>query len=727
MSMHRKKLAARSSSQRSGMALLVVVVLVMLTSLAAYRYSFEMENEYRLTRLQEEQAQARLAALSGVEFASTFLEQPLRLRQAILRNGSLEKFFGRPLIASTQDPSKENDSQSQWRFAIIASGESSGQALGATAAYGSSSGVSTNSTAQTTARTANANSGAMSDNTDFNRSWKWGLENEGGKLHIPMLLRWNQTRPGIARSMLLKLPDADEETVDTWLAQFGVRTVAATAQDAIATASSSGLQSPAQRQQKAQANDLVRLRWFGGDLDQNYQIDPWESSLLEKLLIDPSASMSGNPMLRELSRSNSTSLDASNSSLSGAMSTSSIDDLGGDSNTNSGAWKRYLSWVQGERNERPDGTPKIVLNQPDLRKLHQELTQVLTVSQANFIIAMRQHGPGIETQSAQGNNTNRGRTTGGTSSGSSPNQRPTLRNDVSPSGTSQGQNLNERRTSRLSTSQASNNNGNAPANIPSSVPSKVPGNSSANTNASSQNQSSTSTSKLSASSPAVSSSSARASNGATGSIQTERVTPEQWVPNWQQPALYQLRSPLEVVDVELDLSPIGNGANNRGPNKQMSSPWTSSNAEFRSAMIKLMEHTTVQTQPVIEGRIDLTAAPAVVLSAIPGIDPALAQKIVQARQEGAMRGPEEGIRSIAWLLEKGLVDIRKLVELEPFLTTRSDVFSLQSVGFRDEKSPVFRCTVVIDARQIPAQIRDVQVWHPWDRGFPAESLQPGVP
>lgn len=205
------------------------------------------------------------------------------------------------------------------------------------------------------------------------------------------------------------------------------------------------------------------------------------------------------------------------------------------------------------------------------------------------------------------------------------------------------------------------------------------------------------------------------------------MTPEQWVPNWQLPALYQLRSPLELIDVELDLSPVGNSASNRGQNKMMSSPWTSSNAESRSAMLKLMDYTTVQTQPVIEGRIDLTVASAVVLSAIPGIDPALAQKIVQARQEGEMRGPEEGIRSIAWLLEKGLVDVRKLVELEPFLTTRSDVFSLQSVGFRDEKSPVFRCTVVIDARQIPAQIRDLQVWHPWDRGFPAESLQPGVP
>lgn len=686
------------------MALLVVVVLVMLISLAAYRYSFEMENEYRLTRLQEEQAQARLAALSGVEFASSFLEQPLRVRQAILKSGTSEKFFGRPLSSPTQDPSKASDSQSQWRFAIIADGGVSEQST-------TQVGLSSNNTPLNSSNARTATPGASAGGSELNRSWQWGLENEGGKLHIPTLLRWNQTRPGIARSMLLRLPEADEETVDTWLAQFGVRTAATMARDTIAAASSSGLQSPSQRQQKAQANDLVRLRWFGGDLDQNYQIDPWESSLLEKLLIDPNAAMTGNPMLRELSKTNTKVPDSSNTNLAGAVSPSSLDDLGADPTAGSGAWKRYLSWVQGERNERPDGTPKIVLNQPDLRKLHQELTQVLTVSQANFIIAMRQHGPGIDTRSLQPNNSNRGRTQGANSPTASPNQSPTSRNGASTSGTSQRQNSNERQTSRVPTSPTLNSNGNAQGN----------------SNSSSQNQSSTGAAKSSVSSAAAATSSSQSNSGTTGSIQTERVTPEQWVPNWQLPALYQLRSPLELIDVELDLSPVGNSASNRGQNKMMSSPWTSSNAESRSAMLKLMNYTTVQTQPVIEGRIDLTVASAVVLSAIPGIDPALAQKIVQARQEGEMRGPEEGIRSIAWLLEKGLVDVRKLVELEPFLTTRSDVFSLQSVGFRDEKSPVFRCTVVIDARQIPAQIRDLQVWHPWDRGFPAESLQPGVP
>jgi len=170
----------------------------------------------------------------------------------------------------------------------------------------------------------------------------------------------------------------------------------------------------------------------------------------------------------------------------------------------------------------------------------------------------------------------------------------------------------------------------------------------------------------------------------------------------------------------------GTQGNSASQGNSITSPWASGTPEFRSSIRRLLDETTLQPQPIIEGRIDFTTAPAIVLAAVPGIDPALAQKIIQTRQETALRGPEESIESIAWLLEKGLVDARKLVELEPFLTTRSDVFSLQSVGFRDEKSPVFRCTVVIDARQIPAQVRDVQVWHPWDRGFSAESLQPGV-
>ena len=95
------------------------------------------------------------------------------------------------------------------------------------------------------------------------------------------------------------------------------------------------------------------------------------------------------------------------------------------------------------------------------------------------------------------------------------------------------------------------------------------------------------------------------------------------------------------------------------------------------------------------------------------------------RDESSSR--REPITSLLWLLEKGIVDRTKLAELEAVLTARSDVFTLQSVGFRDERTPVYRSTVMIDARQIPAQVRNYRVWHPWDRGFSTEALAPTMP
>jgi DNA uptake protein ComE-like DNA-binding protein len=601
-----------------------------------------MENEYRVTRLQEEQVQARLAALSGVEFAAAFLEQPLAIRNTLLNGTNPEKIFSRSIEEEATRLNSQTDDESSWQFAI----------LGRKQSFGSND-------------TASVSGDGPNDLSQGSiKNWKWGFESEGGKLHIPTLLKWNQVRPGIARTILLQLPDADEESVDAWLAQFGVRTVAAVAQDILAQASSSGLQSPTQRKQRTEAADRLRLRWFGGDLDQNYQIDPWEDALLGKLLVDPTGSLNANPMLRDLSKLNST--PANNSNATGENLTDATSEQSGN------AWKGYLSWVQGERNEKPDGKPKIALNQPDLRKLHQELSQALSVGQANFIVAMRQYGPGIGNRARTGSN--------------APNSNrsalaPNSRLPIDGSGRPRSQ---------------------------------------------------------SGQSPSTRASSSKAS-----------VTAEQWTPNWQDPPRYQLTSVLEVIDVNLDASPIGGAArsastsqsanspsssaggsgtqgNAASQGNSITSPWASGTPEFRSSIRKLLDETTLQPQPIIEGRIDFTTAPAIVLAAVPGIDPALAQKIIQTRQEAALRGPEESIESIAWLMEKGLVDARKLVELEPFLTTRSDVFSLQSVGFRDEKSPVFRCTVVIDARQIPAQVRDVQVWHPWDRGFSAESLQPGV-
>jgi len=585
----------RRVKRPKGMALLVVVVLVMFVSLAAYRYSFEMENEYRLTRLQEEQVQARLCAQSGIEFAASLLEQPLEIRKAILQNEEPSRVFGREVVQSNPIEQNANTERqdSVWRFTLLSGSEiSSAQ---------ESQPVGTNPV----------------------KSWNWGWESQSAKLHIPTLLRWNQMRPGLARTVLLTLPEADEETVDGWLASLGVRTATTAAQDAMQSAMGGGMQSNLQRQQRTRSLERFKLRWLGGDLDQNYRLDPWEETLMEQLLSDPmGGEVATSPMARELSKVNSVAMGQG------------IDQGLGERGPS--GWNRYLTWVQGERNERPNGKPRVWLNQPDLRRLHQELSEVMTVGDANFIIAMRQFGPAIQ----------------------------------APRPSNQG---------------------------------------------------------------AISATASKATPSNRGMAGT---APGQWTPNWQVPSKYVLKSPLELVEATLTLeassssagarSSEGSSAASRTPTRQtMSSPWSGSSSEVKTRLTKLLAETTTIEQPIIEGRVDITTASAIVLGAIPGLTPEIGQRIVQARQDNL--AGQDSVESIGWLVEKGIVDWVKLGEIEPYITTRSDVFSLQSVGFRDDRSPVYRSTVVIDARQIPAKVRDMRVWHPWDRGFSTEALTQSVP
>src|SRR6185503_1967084 len=92
------------------------------------------------------------------------------------------------------------------------------------------------------------------------------------------------------------------------------------------------------------------------------------------------------------------------------------------------------------------------------------------------------------------------------------------------------------------------------------------------------------------------------------------------------------------------------------------------------------------------------SASQVVLAGIPGIDNALAEQIVSARQ--SHRGQEENQSpAAAWLLIEGLVDLAKMKALEPYVTGGGDVFRAQIVGLFSgaDRSPTARVELIIDA------------------------------
>lgn len=56
------------------------------------------------------------------------------------------------------------------------------------------------------------------------------------------------------------------------------------------------------------------------------------------------------------------------------------------------AWLDYLTVVSAERNETFDGSPRIYLNQGDLKLLHQQLLDAISTEFADYVIRFRQYG-----------------------------------------------------------------------------------------------------------------------------------------------------------------------------------------------------------------------------------------------------------------------------------------------------------------------------------------------
>ena len=538
--------------QRKGMALLVVVVLVMLISLGAYRFSFYMESQYRLTRLHEEQVHARLSAASGLELAAAIVEMSqaqrmsiggLRDNAAALRDIAVGDSVTETL--STRNPNV-------WRFCLVSP---------AIAEDAKRNTLSSNPVAGTASLPI-----------------RFGLENESAKLHIPTLIAWDRLKPGHARSTLLGLPGVSESMIDGWMREFGVST---------------RVDRGVSQNQIASLDDL-RHAWYGGDLNQNYQLDPIEIQLASRLL-----------------RRN------------GAASQQGI-----DSSRLVGPFKplqRFVTWYSGHRNATRNGDPRIYLNDPNLQSLHRRLTMVWSADWANFVIAMRQFGPSIAL----------------------------------------------------------------------ALPIPTAGN------------------PLTSTAPVSS---------------IEMV--QEWAPDFGKAPVFTFRSPLDLAGAVVDLpTMVTSSSPSNVPvsvKRTLRNPFSSDLSAVRNYLGRILDDVTVDVSPVSEGRIDVSDAPVEVLAGVPGLDMSLAQRIVQQRSGSLVTlSKSQELDTIAWLVD--IVDLAKLKELEPYLTCRSDVYSVQAIGYRDNQSAVYRTTATIDAREYPTQLRNQKVWHPWDRGFPIEQLAESKP
>src|SRR5262249_51672287 len=117
---------------RRGAVLLVVLVTVVMLSLAAYQYSTWMSSEYKVSRTSLRAAQANALAQSGVHYTASLLSSPDALSSTLNGNpynnplfraqGSEESGPGKFSLVAPGDPTDPSSGGQAYRFGVIDEG-----------------------------------------------------------------------------------------------------------------------------------------------------------------------------------------------------------------------------------------------------------------------------------------------------------------------------------------------------------------------------------------------------------------------------------------------------------------------------------------------------------------------------------------------------------------------------------------------------------------------------
>ncbi|NMC22050.1 MAG: general secretion pathway protein GspK, partial [Thermogutta sp.] len=152
---------------------------------------------------------------------------------------------------------------------------------------------------------------------------------------------------------------------------------------------------------------------------------------------------------------------------------------------------------------------------------------------------------------------------------------------------------------------------------------------------------------------------------------------------------------------------------------------TSEPGLLRAALPLIMANLTATSSDVIPGRININLAPPSILYGIPGLDPSVADAIIDFRPADPLEPDDEQYRYETWLLADGVVTLEEMKALMPFVTCGGDVFKAQVVGYLGGGIPAVRHEVTLDATVRPARVLFWRDMSHLGRGFDADVLTGG--
>ena len=157
----------------------------------------------------------------------------------------------------------------------------------------------------------------------------------------------------------------------------------------------------------------------------------------------------------------------------------------------------------------------------------------------------------------------------------------------------------------------------------------------------------------------------------------------------QQGAQFRVTSLYEFVDA-LVMSIAAEGEESQ----ELYNPFVSTDLTMLKQMEALL---TIDDTTTREGRIDMNFARPETLAGLPNVSQALIDEIVN--NAGTWQTPGE-------LVQRGIVDIETMRQIEPFLTTGSRTYRFTSIGLWQSGGPIVRMEYVLDAAEaVPVILR----------------------
>ena len=127
------------------------------------------------------------------------------------------------------------------------------------------------------------------------------------------------------------------------------------------------------------------------------------------------------------------------------------------------------------------------------------------------------------------------------------------------------------------------------------------------------------------------------------------------------------------------------------------SPLASDPAMTKELLPKILGLATLTDDPELPARVNINTAPREVLMCIPGLEETDVEKIIATRPKmssGEMTA--DASQTAAWLITEAVLDPAKMKNIDKYVTGRSQVFRVQSVGTFENKGPTIRVEAIVD-------------------------------